>query len=144
MRRVPMPDAIITQDVADLVERLNEDAMRLSGSSIDRGCADCGLAANLAAEAANLLEQQAQTLSRVREALERLIEYADLVPKETPAAGGASTEHNFKIAAGVIWTLDQRVEEAREAIRSLPALPCSGGEPYDPNLIDLPSASTEP
>jgi hypothetical protein len=132
-----MPDAIITQDVADLVERL-----RIRSQSWARGvqCLD----ARLDADAANLLEQQAQTLSRVREALERLIEYADLVPKETPAAGGASTEHNFKIAAGVIWTLDQRVEEAREAIRSLPALPCSGGEPYDPNLIDLPSASTEP
>jgi hypothetical protein len=30
---------------------------------------------------------------------------------------------------------------ARE-IRSLAS--CGGGEPYDPNLIDLPSASTEP
>ena len=39
-----------------LQERLRDDAARLSGQSIERGCCDSGLAANLAHEAADALD----------------------------------------------------------------------------------------
>jgi hypothetical protein len=42
--------------MSDLVDRLNEEARRLSGRSLDRGCADSGIASNLADEAASRIE----------------------------------------------------------------------------------------
>jgi hypothetical protein len=123
-----MPDAIITQDVADLVERL-----RIRSQSWARGvqCLD----ARLDADAANLLEQQAQTLSRVREALEPFAKAADDIEREY----GERPSWQYQFPPVMM----RDFACAREVLRSLPALPCSG-EPYDPNLIDLPSASTEP
>lgn len=44
-------------DAQSLVERLRAEAQRLSGSSLDNGCAGCGIAANVADEAATLIEQ---------------------------------------------------------------------------------------
>lgn len=46
-------------EVGDLVAELQEEATRLSGSSIERGCVDCGLAANIALKAADMLERLA-------------------------------------------------------------------------------------
>lgn len=41
----------------DLVSRLHDEAMRLSGQSIDRGCVDSGIASNLADAAADALSE---------------------------------------------------------------------------------------
>jgi hypothetical protein len=42
--------------IAGLSERLREEAMQLSGRSLDRGCVDSGIASNLADEAADQLD----------------------------------------------------------------------------------------
>lgn len=41
----------------ELVERLNDEAMRLQGQGIDRGCVDSSLAGSLALEAADRIEE---------------------------------------------------------------------------------------
>lgn len=51
----------------DIVERLREEAMRLSGRSLDRGCADSGIASNLADEAADRVEHIAETMGKLGE-----------------------------------------------------------------------------
>lgn len=56
------------------------------------------------------------TIGRHEAALKGLIEYADLMPKGTPAAGACSTMHQFSISAGAIWGLDERVKAARQAL----------------------------
>ena len=43
-----------------LVERLREESERLSGRSLDRGCQDSGIAANLAEEARDYIEKLAR------------------------------------------------------------------------------------
>lgn len=48
--------------MSDLIERLNEEAMRLSGRSLDRGCADSGISSNLADEAAARIDELDQKL----------------------------------------------------------------------------------
>lgn len=49
--------AMTPPDTKQLIERLRDDVLRLSGQSIDRGCVDSGLAANLASEAADEIER---------------------------------------------------------------------------------------
>jgi|GEM_PF-5805459 len=53
----------------DLKERLNEEVLRLSGYSIDRGSVDAGIAANLAWEALARIEQLEADLEKARKAL---------------------------------------------------------------------------
>lgn len=48
---------------SDLVERLEEEAIRLSGRSIDNGCVDSGIASNLAANAAARIAELEAALS---------------------------------------------------------------------------------
>jgi len=50
-----------------LVERLREESERLSGRSLDRGCQDSGIAANLA-------ENAADEISRLRSVLYQIID----------------------------------------------------------------------
>ncbi len=52
----------------DLVIRLHDEAMRLSGQSIDRGCVDSGIASNLADAAADALTEARAEIERLREA----------------------------------------------------------------------------
>jgi hypothetical protein len=49
----------------DLAERLNDEAMRLQGRGIDRGCVDSSLAGSLAIEAAELIERQADRINHL-------------------------------------------------------------------------------
>lgn len=51
-------DSMTPTDSAEkVVADLREEAQRLSGRSIDRGCVDSGIAANLAERAADLIER---------------------------------------------------------------------------------------
>lgn len=68
----------------------------------------------------------------LRKALADLIEYADLMPKKTPAAGGCSTIHQFEISAGAIWGLDERVKKARAALQSQPGAVTGDARPWQP------------
>lgn len=43
--------------MADIVDELRNEANRLSGRSLDRGCVDSGIAANLADKAADEIER---------------------------------------------------------------------------------------
>lgn len=52
----------------------------------------------------------------MRVAAQELLTYADLMPKETPAPGHCSTEHDFKIQAGAIWGLAERADRLRIAL----------------------------
>jgi len=56
-------------DDLGLVERLNDEAERLSGHSIDRGNVDAGIASNLASEAAAAIERRVAERDEAREAL---------------------------------------------------------------------------
>src|SRR5687768_15592683 len=53
--------------MTDLVERLREEVNRLSCNSLSHGCAACGVATNLADEAATALEELAALRERVKE-----------------------------------------------------------------------------
>lgn len=53
----------------DLIERLKEEFLRLSGRSIDRGCADSGIAANLADEAATALSERDKRIAGLEKLL---------------------------------------------------------------------------
>jgi hypothetical protein len=53
----------------DIVERLQEEAMRLSGRSLDRGCAESGIAANLADEAVSEIERLREALAGINRIL---------------------------------------------------------------------------
>jgi truncated hemoglobin YjbI len=48
----------------DLIERLKDEAQRLSGYSLDHGRADAGIAANLADEAASRIEELERILAQ--------------------------------------------------------------------------------
>ena len=39
--------------------------------------------------------------------MKAVVDAARLMPRETPDAGGASTEHDFKIPAHAVWALDK-------------------------------------
>jgi hypothetical protein len=65
-----MTDPIGTAQERELIERLENEEMRLAGQSIDRGCVDSGLSATLAREAADALESRIAEGEAMREALE--------------------------------------------------------------------------
>jgi hypothetical protein len=50
-----------------IVERLQDAAMTFSGSSLRRGCVDCGLSSNLADEAADTIEELVEAMERISE-----------------------------------------------------------------------------
>lgn len=50
----------------DLVSRLRDEAVRLSGQSIDRGCVDSGIGSNLADAAADALTEARAEIERLR------------------------------------------------------------------------------
>jgi hypothetical protein len=52
-----------------IVERLQDAAMTFSGSSLRRGCVDCGLSSNLADEAADTIEELVEALTKARNTL---------------------------------------------------------------------------
>lgn len=53
------------QAYAGLLERLEEEALSKAGSSIDRGCVDCGLSATLCNEAAEAISSLLKALESV-------------------------------------------------------------------------------
>src|SRR5687768_11632021 len=55
--------------MTDLVERLREEVDRLSYNSLSHGCAACGVATNLADEAATALEAQRDFMKELSDAL---------------------------------------------------------------------------
>ena len=50
-------------------------------------------------------------LAQENERLRAVVDAARLMPRRTPAAGGCSTEHNFKIEASTVWALDKALNE---------------------------------
>lgn len=52
--------------LASLLERLEDEAQRLSGHSLDRGSLDAGIGANLASEAASVLAAQQEEIERLQ------------------------------------------------------------------------------
>lgn len=85
-------------DMEGLVERLNDEVMRLQGRSIDRGCVDSGLSANLAMETADAIEtllrkqaEDAAELKALREELRlwRMLVNEGGVPRYTVTPGAA-------------------------------------------------------
>jgi hypothetical protein len=73
-----MSDASFTA-AQSLVERLRAEAQRLSGSSLDRGCAGCGIAANVADNAADLIERLLAHAERAEAALREVEPYLDAI-----------------------------------------------------------------
>lgn len=71
-------------DEMGLVERLNEEAERLSGHSIDRGSVDAGIASNLASEAAAAIERLVAERDEAREALKPFAKYGELHAGQRP------------------------------------------------------------
>ncbi|RTL51247.1 MAG: hypothetical protein EKK40_10415 [Bradyrhizobiaceae bacterium] len=57
--------------------RLREEALRLSGHSIDRGCVDSGIAANLADESADEIDRLTAEVERLSKLLRDMIECVD-------------------------------------------------------------------
>lgn len=53
--------------MTDLIERLEEEAQRLSGHSLDHGSVDAGIASNLASEAASELSRLQSALQEAEE-----------------------------------------------------------------------------
>ena len=53
-------------DIEDLIERLDDEAMRLHGRGIDRGCVDSSLAGNLALEVSSALSAQQREIAELR------------------------------------------------------------------------------
>lgn len=68
-------------DTDGLVERLNDEQLRLSGRSIERGCADSGIAANLAMDAVTTIEAQAARIAELEGALEPFAAMADEIER---------------------------------------------------------------
>lgn len=64
--------ALLPEDVAGLVEWLRDESIRLSGRSLDYGCADSGIAANVADEAVSLIQSQAARIAGLEAGLERI------------------------------------------------------------------------
>lgn len=52
----------------------------------------------------------------LRDILIELVDAASRMPRETPAAGGAGTEHNFSIEAATVWVLDAVLKKASAAL----------------------------
>ncbi len=67
----------------ELVKRLRDEGRGLSGQSIERGCVDCGLAANVAIEAADTIERLQAELAAEREACAKVAE-EHRAPKGVP------------------------------------------------------------
>lgn len=51
-------------DAKTLLSRLRDESERLSGSSLDRGCAGCGIAANVADEAETVIRTLCEGLTK--------------------------------------------------------------------------------
>lgn len=71
----------------------------------------------------------------IRAALERVEKAARAMPRATPVAGGSSTIHDFRIEAGVVWTLDLALKELDRA-RALKPTPSPIDAPGDEGLVE--------
>lgn len=87
--------------MSDLVERLSDEWQRLSSQSLDRGCADSGVASNLASEAAD-------EITRLRAEVERL---RDLVRKSYNEGFGEGMREHSTNRGGKTWQ-ESRAREA--------------------------------
>ena len=74
--------ALLPEDTAGLVNRLREEAMRLSGRSLDHGCADSGIAANVADDAASLIQSQAARIAELKAAIRALLDCPDIADND--------------------------------------------------------------
>jgi hypothetical protein len=81
-----------TDEDRELIERLEDEEMRLSGRSIDRGCVDSGIAANLAREAAARLESLLSDKAKLEERVRVL---ADMLLRGTVSMNGHCVTIDF-------------------------------------------------
>jgi hypothetical protein len=56
----------MTDDANEIAAELRDGALIASGESLRRGCQNCGIAANLANTAADIIERQAAEIARLR------------------------------------------------------------------------------
>lgn len=61
-------------------------------------------------------DQGGWQVSEIEQALILLLTAAKLMPRATPAPGGASTVHNFPIEAAYVWGLDRACKAAEKAL----------------------------
>lgn len=94
--------ALVPADVAEVVERLEEEVVRLSGRSLDFGSADSGIAANLAMEAASLITSltadNARMVERIAELEARLEHVTELLVDTWHAAMPPDNDPEQEIA----------------------------------------------
>lgn len=92
----------MTQDIVDL---LREESTRLSGHSLDRGCADSGIAANVADEAVDQIERlRADYAALVQQTIEQEAKLSSVLADGKPVAWtivfndwyGVNAETTFK------------------------------------------------
>lgn len=55
--------------MTDLIKRFEEAAVVTSGQSLNNGCVDCGLDANMCSEAADLIQSQKEKMDKLKEVL---------------------------------------------------------------------------
>jgi DNA repair exonuclease SbcCD ATPase subunit len=99
--------------MTDLVERLREEVDRLSCNSLSHGCAACGVATNLADEAATALEAKDKELAALRERVKGL----RAKPPSLDAQSIPRVDALIKALEARAETAEQRVKvlEARQA-----------------------------
>ena len=66
----------------ELVASLEEEALRLSGRSLDYGSADSGIASNLATEAASRITSDATRIAELRKAIRALLDCPDIADND--------------------------------------------------------------
>ena len=115
--------------MSDIVERLEAEAMRLSGHSIDRGSAEAGLSAVLATEAADEIE-------RLREALERIDQWSQAYPENI------FIPPDFKKAHAALQTVGMTLDGIAGDVGRRMSEPI--GKLARDALADKPAASTLP
>lgn len=98
----------------DLVRELREEAMRLSGRSIDRGCIDSGIAANLAEKAASALEAQSKEIEALRAALEPFARHIDEMKFDLDNKGDPLPDDQ---AVGWVYVTNGDFRRARTALK---------------------------
>lgn len=118
-------------DIDALVAELREEYLRLSARSLDRGCPDSGIAANLAEKAADAL----QCMERDRNGWRKIVgDIAALVPLPSVIKATGTTGDLIEwIKEQVARAEAERSKRVRleEALRRLLSLCEQGGDPFD-------------
>lgn len=100
-------------DPVDIVERLRDEYLRLASRSIDRGCADSGIASNVASDAEEEITRLRAENERLREALhyangvtELAIKHRNEAERSQASAVAAETERCAAIADSFLNTTE--------------------------------------